>query len=169
MRHNKKWIRIYVNGEKVRSTGNEKWYRDTILRDLQVPIFSANSKKSGNEWDSFTMKELDRTAFVNAVTKKGVVPWDSISRNRLDWNHTFFNIRIELVTARSGKKIVIGEFVVPFMLRWPLDLGRGGEVSPVAVMHARHIFPSRNTEYIKYPLSKNEFTLLYKTKNPEEE
>lgn len=157
MRHNKKWIRIYVNGKKVRSTGNEKWYRDKILRDLQVPIFSVNSKENGNEWDSFTLKESSGRAFATAIAEKGIVPIERIRYMPLPLTHRF-DIRAELMTKKRGEKIIIGEFIIPYAFKWSMDL-ETGNVDPCAIL-MKTWYPDIDTKYIVYPLSKNEFTFL---------
>ena len=101
-----KYIRIYCNDVKIRSTGKEKWYRDKILiqlniikgYDIQLNIIKGYD---GNYDDCLFMHPNEVRNFSEPAIIKNP--------------NCFNNIRVDLVniSRRSKKKVVINSFVSP--------------------------------------------------------
>ena len=91
-----KYIRIYCNDVKIRSTGKEKWYRDQIL--IQLNIIKGYD---GNYDDCLFMHPNEVRDFSEPAIIKNP--------------NCFNNIRVDLVniSRRSKKKVVINSFVSP--------------------------------------------------------
>ena len=99
----KTYIRIYINGEKVRSTGSEKWYRELVLNqlgfDLNLRVTDAYKVSPEKLWN--TLKNLYHCK-----------------------SPIYNKIKVELVrSTRSGKRI-LDSMTVIFRFYLPMRNGK---------------------------------------------
>ena len=103
MSHRKTYIRIYINGGKVRSTGSEKWYRELVLNqlgfDLNLRVTDACKVSPEKLWN--TLKNLYHCK-----------------------SPIYNKIKVELVrSTRSGKRI-LDSMTVIFRFYLPMRNGK---------------------------------------------
>ena len=90
------YIRIYCNGVKVRSTGKEKWQRDSVLKN-------------------FGIFGHDVTTQIGTNRMKNEIGFD-VLRKYLE-NGEDIHFRIEYIRKTSNGKRVVGSFIMPYYLK----------------------------------------------------
>lgn len=97
----KNYIRVYCNGVKIRSTGSEKYYRDSVLLDLGIgiPKLFLDERFNGNQ--SYILNNLIQEMKSQAITNI--------------FDECIFTV--EYVRKTNNVKKVIGYFFVPYSLK----------------------------------------------------
>lgn len=96
------YIRIYCNGEKVRSTGKEKWQRDDVLRNFGI-------------FGLYPFLSLWRPPICNEIPANILAKYEE--------NKEDIHFKIEYIRKTSKGKRVIGTFIVPFYLMYMKNNG----------------------------------------------
>ena len=107
-----RYIRIYCNGVKIRSTGAHKWYREMIIE--QFGINDSKQSKSNNYYrenmKKFLISQIPLYRENEKVYKNGV--------------NKFFKFKIEVVhKSNSGIKTVEETLKCPFYVYRPNNKG----------------------------------------------
>lgn len=90
------YIRIYCNGVKVRSTGKEKWQRDSVLKN-------------------FGIFGHDVTTQIGTNRMKNEIGFD-VLRKYLE-NGEDIHFRIDYIRKTPKGKRVVGSFIMPYYLK----------------------------------------------------
>lgn len=97
----KNYIRVYCNGVKIRSTGSEKYYRDSVLLDLGIGIPELFLDKRFTGKRLFILNNLVREMKSQAITNI--------------FDECIFTV--EYVRKTNKTKKVVGYFFVPYYLK----------------------------------------------------
>jgi hypothetical protein len=89
----KKYIRIYCNDVKVRSTGNEKWYRKLVLENLGIVL---------NDDGTHSRTNVKIDELINISRQ-----YQHIMKISNKTSRTNFYYKIEIVKSNSSGKHVI--------------------------------------------------------------
>lgn len=95
-----KYVQIWVNGTKVRSTGNVTWYRNSILRDFGILDYPESGR------------DLTETIFSNVPYKY----WMELTENGKE--HTvYLNIELRIIKKHNIYRRVMNILRPPIKFR----------------------------------------------------
>ena len=117
------YIRIYCNGVKVRSTGKEKWQRDSVLKN-------------------FGIFGHDVTTQIGTNRMKNEIGFD-VLRKYLE-NGEDIHFRIDYIRKTPKGKRVVGSFIMPYYLKC------GDEKDDFITMPESNRFLKTGNRYILY-------------------